>query len=87
MVMLYNAPADVNSTVNMLPSGTIKVQLKRRLQYKSTALSLNVRPHKVLQAGAWLANTSALLINQNWNANFDEQVENLDAELIHQQLK
>ena len=58
---VVNVPADVNSTVNMLPrlpheSGTIKVQLKRRLQYKSTALSLNVRPHKVLQAAAWLAN-------------------------------
>ena len=90
---VVNVPADVNSTVNMLPrlpheNGTIKVQLKRRLQYKSTALSLNVRPHKVFQAATWLANTSALykqegiLINQNWNANFDEQVENSDAELI-----
>ena len=62
--------------------------MKRRLQYKSTALSLNVRPHKVLQAATWLAHTSSLfkqegiLINQNWNANFDEQVENSDAELI-----
>ena len=90
---VVNVPADVNSTVNMLPrlpheSGTIKVQLKRRLQCKSTALSLNVRSHKVLQAATWLANMSALykqegiLINQNWNANFDEQVENSDAELI-----
>ena len=50
---VVNVPADVNSTVNMLPrlqeeNGTIKVQLKRRLQYKSSALSLNVRPFKVL---------------------------------------
>ena len=35
---VVNVPADVNSTVNMLPrladdTGTIKVQLKRRLQY------------------------------------------------------
>ena len=41
-----------------------------------------------MQAATWLASTSALskqegiLINQNWNANFDEQVENSDAELV-----
>ena len=50
---VVNVPVDVNSTVNMLPryldvnmlpdeTGTIKVQLKRRLQYKSSALSLNI---------------------------------------------
>ena len=74
---VVNVPADVNSTVNMLPrlsdeTGTIKVQLKRRLQYKSSALSLNIRPHKVMQAAAWLVNTSPLYegegitIDQNW---------------------
>ena len=74
---IVNVPADVNSTVNMLPrlpdqTGTIKVQLKRRLQYKSSALSLNIRPHKVMQAAAWLVNTSPLYegqgitIGQNW---------------------
>ena len=53
-------------------TGTIKVQLKRRLQYKSSALSLNIRPHKVMQAAAWLVNTSPLYegegitIDQNW---------------------
>ena len=46
---VVNVPADVINTVNLLPrlpeqSGTIKVQLKRRLQYKSSALSLNIRP-------------------------------------------
>ena len=60
-----NVPADVNNTVNMLPrlpqeTGTIKVQLKRQLQYKSSALSLNVRPHKILQSANWLATNSAL---------------------------
>lgn len=44
---VVNVPADVSSTVNLLPSlgnetGTIKVKLKRRLQYKNSALSLNV---------------------------------------------
>ena len=53
-------------------TGTIKVQLKRRLQYKSSALSPNIRPHKVMQAAAWLVNTSSLCegqgitIDQNW---------------------
>ena len=64
-----NVPADVNNTVNMLPrlpqeTGTIKVQLKRRLQYKSSALSLNVRPHKILQASNWLATNSVLYRDQ-----------------------
>ena len=63
---VVNVPADVNSTVNVLPrlpqeSGTIKVHLKRRLQYKSSALSLNVRPHKIVQAALkWLAANSTL---------------------------
>ena len=74
---VVNVPADVNSTVNMLPrlsneTGTIKVQLKRRLKYESSALSLNIRPHKVMQAAVWLVNTSPLYedqgitIDQNW---------------------
>ena len=41
-------------------SGTIKVQLKWRLQYKSSALSLIVRPYKILQAANWLATNGAL---------------------------
>ena len=62
---IVNVPADVNNTVNVLPrlpqeSGTVKVQLKRRLQYKSSALSLNVRPYKILQAANWLAANSNL---------------------------
>ena len=52
---VVNVPADVCSTVNMLPrlpqdTGTIKVKLKCRLQYKSSALSLNIRPNKMMQA-------------------------------------
>ena len=41
-------------------SGTIKVQLKRRLEYKSSALCLNVRPNKILQASNWFATNSML---------------------------
>ena len=72
-----NVPAEVSDTVNMLPrlpseTGTIKVNLKRRLQYKSSALPLNVRPYKVVQAANWLISNSSLYrqegitLNQNW---------------------
>ena len=67
---VVNVPADICNTVNKLPrlpqdTGTIKVQLiKRRLQYKSSALSLNVRPNKVMQAAAWLVNNSELYREQ-----------------------
>jgi hypothetical protein len=83
---VVNVPADVNTTVSMLPrlvddTGTIKVQLKRRLQYKSCALSLNIRPNKVMQAAAWLANTSRLYqdegitVDQNWLRNLQDSME------------
>ena len=66
---VVNVPADVNNTVNVLPrlpqeSGTIKIQLKWRLQYKSSTSSLNVRPSKILQAANWLATNSALYREQ-----------------------
>ena len=83
---VVNVPADVNNTVNLLPrlpeqTGTIKVQLKRRLQYKSSALALNIRPHKVLQAANWLGSTSTLYhdqgitFNPDWEINFDQSDE------------
>ena len=79
-----NVPADVSTTVNMLPrlpheNGRIKVQLKRKLQYKSSVLSLNVRPQKVIQAATWLTNNSALYqqegitVNQTWRESLNEQ--------------
>ena len=88
---VVNVPADVCDTINMLPrlpqdTDTIKVQLKRRLQYKSSALSLNVRPNKVMQAAAWLVNTSNLYreqgitFDQDWLANFDPTVPNEDCD-------
>ena len=62
---IVNVPADVANTVSMLPrlpnqTSTIKVNLKRRLQYKSSALSLNVRPHKVAEAAKWLVRNGGL---------------------------
>ena len=69
-------PAEVNNTVNMLPqlpqeSGTIKVHLKRRLEYKSSASSLNVRPNKILQAANWLATNSILYREQGISLSTD----------------
>ncbi|PFX13530.1 hypothetical protein AWC38_SpisGene22378 [Stylophora pistillata] len=57
--------ADVTHTVNTLPrlqrhTATIKVNLKRKLQYKSSALSLYIRPHKVMRAAKWLMTNSSL---------------------------
>ena len=74
---VVNVLAEVSDTVNMLPrlpseTGTIKVNLKRRLQYKSSALPLDVRPYKVVQAANWLISNSSLYrqggitLNQNW---------------------
>ena len=62
---IVNVPTDVVNTVNMLSrfpndTSTIKVNLKRRLQYKSSALSLNVRPNKVAEAAKWLVNNGNL---------------------------
>ncbi|CAB4003438.1 ATP-dependent DNA helicase PIF1 [Paramuricea clavata] len=90
---VVNVPADICNTFNMLPrlpqdTGTIKVQLKRRLQYKSSALSLNVRPNKVMQAAAWLVNTSELYqeqgitFDQHWLSYFDVTTPNSDNENI-----
>ena len=69
----------------MLPEqmGTIKVQLKCRLQYKSSALSLNIRPHKV-QPANWLASNSRLYqeqriaFNPNWEINSDNNNESIE---------
>ena len=82
---VVNVPADVSSTVTMLPrlsdeTGTIKVQLKRKLQYKSSALSLNIRPHKVMQAAAWLTSSSCLYqdegitIDENWLRSLQDSI-------------
>ena len=62
---IVNFSADVTSTVSMLPrlpneTSTIKVNLKRRLQYKSSALPQNIRPQKVAEAAKWLINNGPL---------------------------
>ena len=101
---IVNVPADIANTVGMLPrlpneTGTIKVNLKRRLQYKSSALSLNVRPNKVLEAAKWLVNNGDLykeegiILNDTWledNSNiiYDERnTENLLREEKYMSMK
>ena len=62
---VVNVPANVVNTVNVLPrlsneSGIIKVQLKRKLKYKSYMLSQNVRPNKVFKVAKWLTENGRL---------------------------
>ncbi|KAL9977496.1 hypothetical protein ACROYT_G014904 [Oculina patagonica] len=85
---IVNVPADVTNTVSSLPrlpneSGTIKVNLKRKLQYKSAALSLNIRPVKVVQAAIWLVNNKSLYREQGitLNQNLCETPENISLDV------
>ena len=82
---IVNVPADVSNTVSMLPrlpseTGTIKVNLKRRLQYKTSAISLNIRPNSVIEAAFWHMNNSDLykeegvVLNQHWIATYNKEL-------------
>ena len=82
---VVNVPADVSNTVRILSwlqrgTGTIKVNLKRRLQYKSSALSLNIRPNKVIEAATWLISNSDLykeegvVLSEQWIATYNEEL-------------
>ena len=82
---IVNVPTNVTHTMSMLPrlpseTGTIKVNLKRKLQYKSCALSLNVRPHKVVEAADWLMTNSSLYkdegtsFNPQWVNKYNEEI-------------
>ena len=52
------------------------------MQCKSSALSFNVRPHKVVQAAKWLINNSALYkeegiaLFENWQNSQDSDFDN-----------
>ena len=67
--IVVNVPADVNSTVHILPrpineSQTTPIKLKRRLGYKHHYQFQNVRPKKVLVAAQYLVLTSEILKNE-----------------------
>ena len=92
---VVNVPAEVSDTLSMLPrlpteTGTIKVNLKRRLRYKSSALSLNIRPHKVVQAANWLISNSTLYrqegitVNQNWGVECSANCSLVDSNIENQ---
>ncbi len=66
---VVNVPADVNSTVSVLPrpineSQAIPIKLKRRLGYIHHYQFHNVRPSKVLEAAQYLVRTSELFKNR-----------------------
>ena len=66
---VVNVPADVNSTVNVLPrpineSQTIPIKLKRRLGYKHHYQFQNIRPTKVLEAAQYLVRNSEISKNE-----------------------
>ena len=66
---VVNVPADVNSTVSVLPrpineSQTIPIKLKRRLSYKHHYQFQNVKPSKVLEAARYLVQTSSIFKNE-----------------------
>ena len=66
---VVNVPADVNSTVSVLPrpineSQTIPIKLKRRLAYKHHYQFQNVRPSKVLEAARYLVRNSEIFKNE-----------------------
>ncbi|CAB4039633.1 Hypothetical predicted protein, partial [Paramuricea clavata] len=66
---VVNVPADVNTTVSVLPrpineSQTIPIKLKRRLGYKHHYQFQNVRPTKVLDAAQYLVRTSEIFQNE-----------------------
>ena len=84
---IVNVPADVGNTVTVLPhlqsqTGTVKINLKKKLHYKSSAFSLNARPFKVIHAAQWLINNSALYRDEGIIFN-NEWLNNYHAENMH----
>ena len=80
---VVNVPADVTTTVKTLPrtlddGQTIPVKFKRKLVYKSSVHSENVRPNKIIEAAEWLVQNSQLykdegvIINHAWNPTIQE---------------
>jgi hypothetical protein len=66
---VVNVPADVNSTVSILPrpiseSQTIPIKLKCRLSFKHHYQFQNIRPSKVLEAARYLVQTSDIFKNE-----------------------
>ena len=81
---VVNVPADVNSTVSVLPrpineSQTIPIKLKRRLGYKHHYQFQNIRPTKVLEAAQYLVRNSEIFKNEGIQV-MDNYMSNTDNE-------
>ena len=79
---VVNVPADVNSTVSILPrpineSQTIPIKLKRRLGYKHHYQFQNIRPTKVLEAAQYLVRNSEIFKNEGIQV-MDNYISNTD---------
>ena len=79
---VVNVPADVNSTVSVLPrpvneSQTIPIKLKRRLGYKHHYPFQNIRPTKVLEATQYLVHNSEIFKNEGIQV-MDNYISNTD---------
>ena len=84
---ICHLPIKIGKMVHTLPRNfnqfeTIAVKLKRRLCYKNTVFSENVRPQKILQALKYLLENSQLYkehninVNSEWLSNFTTQEKN-----------
>ena len=73
---ICHLPIEIGKIVNILPRTysefeTIAVKLKRRLCYKNSVFSENIRPHKIIEALKYLINTSDLYKDHNVNINYE----------------
>ena len=89
---VVNVPADVSSTVKMLPrllseNETIALKFKRSLSFKHSVSFERIRPVKVISAAKWLVKNSKLFqdegiqVNEEWlsRQQFDEnENDNID---------
>ena len=84
---IVNVSTDVSDTVRMLlrlpnETATVKVNLKRGLQYKSSALSLTVR----LSNSSNLYKEEGVVLNQDWLKSYNENLSshsgNIDKENV-----
>lgn len=83
---VVNVPADVNTTVKILPrmqcdEDTILLKFKRKMSYKHHMAFEKIRPNKVFEAAKWLVNNSLLFrnegiqVDENWMNNYQQLTE------------
>ena len=73
---ICHLPIEIGKIVNILPRRysefeTIAVKLKRRLCYKNSVFSENIRPHKIIEALKYLISTSDLYKEHNVNIDYE----------------